>query len=220
VVEKRFAYRVTIRMEDYLFFASTEKGRVAETAPLLHNYALAYALGWAQSPYYHAVQIPAWKQQLQPVNQRGLYIYPALPVAVSHRMMQYNTTFESFRMVKEKSMGIPNWGFIKCIRPGSSFQTYVLSADRFTLPQRIRLGKWMSQALVTVEEVKLASARKARSAHLVNIRDLDQMPRYFDSMYNLLPSRLVRGAEWEDAVAGYEVDGMFLPESSFWRVSS
>ena len=49
---KRFAYRIRIELEDYLFFSSMEKGKVAETAPLIHNYALAYALSWAISPYY------------------------------------------------------------------------------------------------------------------------------------------------------------------------
>ncbi len=47
---KRFAYRIRIELEDYLFFASMEKGKVAETAPLIHKYALAYALSSAISP--------------------------------------------------------------------------------------------------------------------------------------------------------------------------
>ena len=120
---KRFAYRIRIELEDYLFFASMEKGKVAETAPLIHNYALAYALSWAISPYYQEQQAPGYEKQLQPLNEEGIYIFPASPLKVTHRLMQYNTTPEALWMVRHQSLGYPNWGFIKCLRPGSRFET-------------------------------------------------------------------------------------------------
>lgn len=221
---KRFAYRIRIELEDYLFFSSMEKGKVAETAPLLHNYALAYALSWAISPYYQEKQAPGYEKQLKPLNEEGVYIFPASPLEVTHRLMQYNTTPEPLWMMRPQSLGYPNWGFIKCIRPGSRFETYVVSHNPLSFPPRIRLGKWMSQARLEVEEVALERGTGKSSPVMVNVQDLPRLPATFTSMYNLLPTRLVKEAEWEEAVEGYWVkkaaegrdEREFLPESAFW----
>lgn len=216
-VEKRYAYQLQIELEDYLFFSSMEKGKVAETAPLLHNYALAYALGWSSSPYYYKAQAPAYKEQLHPLNERGTYIFPASPLHVAHRLMQYNTTPEPFLMTREQSTGFPNWGFIKCIRPGARFETYILSHQPVSLPKRIRLGKWMSQARLKVQEMTLVKGSGSRCDHLINVQDIASLPSYFSTLYHVLPTRLVMGAEWSEAVSGYRVGDLFLPEASFWR---
>lgn len=215
-IEMHFAYSIQIEMEDYLFFASMEKGKVAETASLIHNYALAYGLGWSASPYYHGQQAPAYAQQLQPLNDSGMYIYPASPLQVTHRLMQYNTTTESIYMVRGQSLGYPNWGFIRCIRPGSIFQTYALTQEPVKFPERIRLGKWMSQARLTVQECRVKKATGTRCSHLINVQDLREIPTYFSTLYNLLPTRLIAQVEWENAVPGYQVGDVFLPQSSFW----
>lgn len=215
-VTKRHAYKIVIELEDYLFFSSMEKGKVAETAPLLHNYALAYAMSWVVSPYYYEYQSPEYGRHLQPLNEQGTYIFPAAPLEVSHRLMQYNTTPESFLMTRAQSLGYPNWGFIKCIRPGSRFETYALSHHPLVFPRRIRLGKWMSQARLEVEEIVPEPGKGKRCASMINVQDLQKIPAYFTSMYNVLPTRLVRGAEWEQDVDGYRVGKRFLPEAVFW----
>ncbi len=38
-------YRCTIELHDSLYYATREIGRLYETEPILHNYALCYALG-------------------------------------------------------------------------------------------------------------------------------------------------------------------------------
>ncbi|MEW9033981.1 MAG: type I-D CRISPR-associated protein Cas5/Csc1, partial [Planifilum fimeticola] len=114
------------------------------------------------------------------------------------------------------SLGYPNWGFIKCIRPGSRFETYALSHNPLSFPPLIRLGKWMSQARLKVEEVAIERGTGKSSPIMVNVQDLPLLPVSFTSMYNLLPTRLVKEAEWEEAVEGYRVDKVFLPESAFW----
>ncbi|WP_164491617.1 type I-D CRISPR-associated protein Cas5/Csc1 [Staphylospora marina] len=205
-----------IELEDFLFFSSMEKGKVAETAPLLHNYALAYAMSWAVSPYYHEHQAPEYERHLQPLNHEGIYIFPASPVEVTHRLMQYNTTPEPFLMTRAQSLGYPNWGFIKCIRPGSRFETYALSYNPLSFPSRIRLGKWMSQARLEVEEVDPERGKGKHCPAMINVQDLPKIPTYFTSMYNVLPTRLVMGAEWENEVEGYWVGEVFLPEAVFW----
>ncbi len=205
-----------------MFFASMEKGKVAETAPLLHNYALAYALGWASSPYYHERQIPQYREHLQALNTQGIYIYPAIPLEVSHRLMQYNTIDETFVLKKEKNIGYPNWGYIKCIRPGARFRTYILSHDELNLPRQIRLGKWMSAASLHPKKVSIQPSQSKSSSHALNVQDLKELPSYFSALYNLLPTRLVQEVGWNEPVAGYllkdeEKDKqLFLPEAGFW----
>lgn len=216
-IEKRFAYRIVIELEDYLFFASAEKGKVAETAPLLHNYALAYAMSWAVSPYYYKYQAPEYSQHLQPLNEKGIYIFPASATEVTHRLMQYNTTSESFLMTRAQSLGYPNWGFIKCIRPGARFETYSLSHKSLSFPTWIRLGKWMSQARLEVEEITPEPGKGKQSPVMLNVQDLPKTPDYFTSMYNVLPTRLVKEAEWKEETEGYRIGEIFLPEAAFWR---
>ncbi|MFM6191875.1 type I-D CRISPR-associated protein Cas5/Csc1, partial [Planktothrix sp.] len=45
-------YRCTIELHDSLYFATREIGRLYETEPILHNYALCYALGLIDNPSY------------------------------------------------------------------------------------------------------------------------------------------------------------------------
>jgi CRISPR-associated protein Csc1 len=195
---------------------------VVETAPLLHNYALAYACGLARSPYYHEKQAPNYDHHLREVNQQGIYLYPAIAKDFQHCLMQYNTTTEMFSMAREKSLGFPNWGYIKCIQPGSVFETYLLSANEIDIPHRIRLGKWMSQASISISKVSLNKTKQRYSSHLINAADLVSTPHNYGSLYNMLPTRLVSGPSWEAPVDGYSLqneDGssLFLPASTFAR---
>src|SRR5438445_8489755 len=105
-------YRCDITLHDYRFFATTERGKVAETGPFIHNYALTYALGWAISPWYHEEQKPLYREELSRVGKR--YITPAQLIRGSSLVSQYNTLSESYSMNKGRSIGYPDWGFIKC----------------------------------------------------------------------------------------------------------
>ncbi|RAL26156.1 type I-D CRISPR-associated protein Cas5/Csc1 [Thermoflavimicrobium daqui] len=205
-------------LEDYLFFASMEKGRVAETAPLIHNYALAFALGWTSSPYYHEKQVPQYPSQLDPLNSKGLYIFPAMATKYTSRLMQYNTLDETWTLVKKKSIGYPNWGFIKCLSPGSKFYTYVLSADPIHFPNQIRLGKWMSSVSLQLKEVSLQKSMCKQCDHTMNVKDLPHLPVYFTSLYNILPTRVIQGMVWDEEIQGYRIgeEQVFLPEAAFW----
>jgi CRISPR-associated protein Csc1 len=222
VIAKKHAYRIEVTAEDYIFFASAEKGKVAETYPLLHNYALTYAMGWVHAPYHFAQQAPTYMQDFQALNEQGVYIFPARAMRCSQRMMQYNTTDEAYVLTREQSMGIPNWGYVKVICPGSVFVTYVISRDKLNFPAYIRLGKWLASCRLTVRELELSSAENAASSHLLNVRDMQQLPNFFLSLYNMLPSRLVQEAEWEHGIAGYKLmdaeskESLFVPESAYW----
>ncbi len=102
-------YRCDITLHDYLFFATTERGKVAETGPFIHNYALTYALGWAISPWHNEEQKPHYREELASVGQR--YVTPAKLVRGSYVVNQYNTMSESYSLGKAQSIGYPGLGF-------------------------------------------------------------------------------------------------------------
>jgi CRISPR-associated protein Csc1 len=192
-------YRCDLILHDYLFFATTERGKVAETGPFLHNYALTYALGWATSPWHNAIQKPRYREELGRVEKR--YVTPATLVRGSYLITQYNTMSESYALHKAQSIGYPNWGFIKCFRPGSTFRFYVLSADEVPIPRYLRLGKFMAKAALrcvpaTDVQQRSTSFNKQVIHPLLTWNDLaiSARPVVYDILANALPSRLIEHA--------------------------
>ncbi len=61
-------YRCDLTLHDYLFFASTERGKVAETSPFVHNYALTYALSWVQTVWHNEQQKARYHEDLTPIR--------------------------------------------------------------------------------------------------------------------------------------------------------
>jgi CRISPR-associated protein Csc1 len=199
------AYRCDLVLHDYLFFATTERGKVAETGPFIHNYALTYALGWAVAPWCNEIQRPRYREQLARAGNR--YVTPAALVRGSYLTTQYNTMSERYRLRKIQSAGYPDWGFLKCFRPGSLFRCYVLSAGAVQFPRYIRLGKFMTKTAVFATpasslQIRLVSfnEREARQQDILhplltwNDLPLSARPVVYDIIANALPSRLIEHA--------------------------
>lgn len=68
-------YRCDITLQEATFFSSREISNTYFTEPLLGNYALAYAFGLVQSPYFNQGEI-LYIQDLGRLNERGIYITP------------------------------------------------------------------------------------------------------------------------------------------------
>jgi CRISPR-associated protein Csc1 len=68
--------RCTLTLLEKTFFSSREISNVYYTEPLIGNYALAYALGFCQSPYANDGTI-YYHQHLGELNARELYVTPA-----------------------------------------------------------------------------------------------------------------------------------------------
>src|SRR5436305_12305133 len=81
-----------LTLHDYLFYASREMGRLYETEKYLHNYGLTYALGLAKAPYTSLTQIPRYPEDLNKVNELGVYVTPACP-------LQYAFAFRTVKMI-------------------------------------------------------------------------------------------------------------------------
>jgi CRISPR-associated protein Csc1 len=59
-----------------VFFSSQEISNYYQTAPLIGNYALAYALGLCHTPYFNDGTIH-YREHLADVNEQGIYVTPA-----------------------------------------------------------------------------------------------------------------------------------------------
>jgi CRISPR-associated protein Csc1 len=166
-----------------VFFASRELSDTYYTEGAIGNYALAYALGWARSPYRLTGKDtgqPKYLEDLTPLAEQ-CYILPAFPLegAVSFRFERFNALSDSYwyamtnnrvataredlplkRTGKKpntyRPSNFPQTGRLRVIERGSRFQTLVLG-DR-ELPEYIRVGKFTSKVRVDiVQEFTLTS---------------------------------------------------------------
>jgi len=79
-------HRCQLELHDSLYYATREIGRLYETEPVIHNYALCYALGWWIAdatpivfpknilPLLCPEQVPKYEEHLTPLNQQSIYI--------------------------------------------------------------------------------------------------------------------------------------------------
>ncbi|MBD2153173.1 type I-D CRISPR-associated protein Cas5/Csc1 [Leptolyngbya sp. FACHB-16] len=160
-----------------IFFASRELSDTYYTEGTIGNYALAYALGWARSPYYltgNDTGRPKYLEDLTPLANQG-YILPAWPLEgkPSFRFERFNALSDPYwylmarnRVATERedlplarqlaaSGKIPN-----SLRASNFPQTgrlrVIERGNRFQtlvlgdrpLPEYIRVGKFMSKVRV------------------------------------------------------------------------
>lgn len=205
-------YRGSIHLLDYIFYATVERGKMYETGAFIHNYALAYALQLVRSvPYTHQRQVPRYAEDLRPLNG-VIYITPGAPQTFAHRLVQWNTIRDAYAFPgKLPSLGYPDWGFARVLRPDSRFVFYVLLADREEAarfpalrellnaqPVRIRLGKFMGKARVDLEEATEVKRETAEftTTTMLNWRDLTLDPIACDIVASSLPTRLIKNVSF------------------------
>jgi CRISPR-associated protein Csc1 len=160
-------YRCTIELHDNLYYATREIGRLYETEPVLHNYALCYALGLVDSEqyatnvteeaayrYFCPEQVPMYETHLTPLNTQGIYVTPARAVSHTAVLNTWKYADNRYHVEMQKTQkNIPSFGRAKEIAPESRFEFFVISQKSLTFSRWIRLGKWMSKAEVNAEEL-------------------------------------------------------------------
>ncbi|QKQ76338.1 type I-D CRISPR-associated protein Cas5/Csc1 [Nostoc sp. TCL240-02] len=162
-----FIYRCKLELHDSLYFATREIGRLYETEPIIHNYALCYALGLVDSQIYSTTvaeeysyryfcpeQVPKYEEHLTPLNQQQIYVTPARSLNHSSILNTWKYANNNYHVEMEKTQkNIPSFGRAKEIAPESEFEFFVIYQKELKLPKWIRLGKWMSKAEVTVKQL-------------------------------------------------------------------
>ncbi len=208
-------YEGQLKLLDYLFFATVERGKVYETGMFVHNYALTYALGLVQSSSYtysNLKQQPNYEDELTPLNE-SIYLTPATPVHhVSHRLVQWNTLPEGYAFPgKPPSIGYPDWGFARVLRPQGKFRFYLLLHKDNNLnprldnllagqPIRVRLGKFNGKAKITLAKADKVTEKTGEfhSHTLLNWRDISSDPLVCDVITASLPTRLINHSHFTE----------------------
>ncbi|MBE9006367.1 type I-D CRISPR-associated protein Cas5/Csc1 [Fortiea sp. LEGE XX443] len=160
-------YRCQLELHDSLYYATREIGRLYETEPVIHNYALCYAMGLVDSEIYSTTvaeedsyryfcpeQVPKYEEHLTPLNQQEIYVTPARAISHSAILNTWKYANNNYHVEMEKTQkNIPSFGRAKEIAPESEFEFFVISQKELKLPKWLRLGKWMSKAELTVEQL-------------------------------------------------------------------
>ncbi|HAT15120.1 MAG TPA: type I-D CRISPR-associated protein Cas5/Csc1 [Microcoleaceae bacterium UBA11344] len=227
-------HRCQIELHDSLYFATREIGRLYETEPVIHNYALCYALGLVDSEIYSTTvseehsyryfcpeQIPKYEQHLTPLNQQGIYVTPARALSHSSTLNTWKYANNNYHVEMEKTQkNIPSFGRTKEIAPESKFEFFIISEKPLKLAKWIRLGKWMSKAAVEIVEQKEVK-RSTSEADLIFpylLNPLDVMFSHQVISYdvvNMPPVSLIQNVKINGQY--YEFDKLKIPACMQYR---
>jgi CRISPR-associated protein Csc1 len=222
-------YRCTLELHDSLYYATREIGRLYETEPILHNYALCYALGLVDSRvhattvseehsyrYFCPEQVPKYEEHLIPLNEQGIYITPGRAVHHASVLHTWKYANNSYHVEMEKTQkNIPSFGRAKEIAPESLFECFIMSEKSLTFPKWIRLGKWMSKAEVKTKALipKLNRENIFTCSHPLNPLDVmftNQVLSY--DTINMPPVSLIRNVQMRGEFYTFdELKGLKIP---------
>jgi CRISPR-associated protein Csc1 len=231
-------YRCTLELHDSLYYATREIGRLYETEPVLHNYALCYALGLVDNAtyattvseehsyrYFCPEQVPKYEEHLIPLSREGIYVTPAKSIRHSAVLHTWKYANNNYHVEMEKTQkNIPSFGRAKEIAPESMFECFIISEKSLILPRWIRLGKWMSKAEVRIEALtpKLNSEKVFNCAHPLNPLDVmftNQILSY--DTINMPPVSLIRNVQMRGEFYTFdELKDLKLPARMAYRFSS
>ena len=229
-----FVYRLELTLHEKVFFASREIDELFQTEPVLGNYALAYALGFAVTPYRLSEREdrPYYREDLSPLNEKGIYVTPGTPIgAPALEVERFNGMVESYwykmannAVVSDLAVRLdnarapvtnfPQKGRLRMLSRGNRFYCYVFSREALTLPRYIRLGKFLgkTRAEVTKDWRNPATnlIRGARVAAFLNPLDLTPETEIgYHDLFNLPPVPLIRNAQLSGRM--YQLDDIQLP---------
>ena len=229
-----FIYRCQIELHDSLYFATREIGRLYETEPVIHNYALCYALGLVDSEIYSTTvseehsycyfcpeQVPKYEPHLTALNQQGIYVTPGRSISHSSTLNTWKYANNNYHVEMEKTQkNIPSFGRTKEIAPESKFEFFIISEKSLKLTKWIRLGKWMSKAAVEIVEQKEVKRSPSETdfifPYLLNPLDVmftHQVISY--DVVNMPPVSLIQNVKMLGRY--YEFDNLKIPACMEYR---
>lgn len=233
-----FIYRCQLELHDSLYFATREIGRLYETEPIIHNYALCYALGLVDSEIYSTTvaeehsyryfcpeQVPKYEEHLTPLNQQGIYITPARSIKHSAILNTWKYANNNYHVEMEKTQkNIPSFGRAKEIAPESQFEFFVISQKQIKLPRWVRLGKWMSKAEVTFAELPKSKTMEGLFTCKYPLNPLDVMFTHQVISYdvvNMPPVSLIQNVQMRGQYYQFEgIPELKLPARMEYRFRS
>lgn len=228
-------YRCRLELHDSLYFATREIGRLYETEPILHNYALCYALGLVDNKQYATTvpeehsyryfcreQMPKYSEHLTPLNEQKIYVTPGRSLFHTSVLNTWKYASNNYHVKTEKTQkNIPSFGRAKEIAVESQFEFFILSDKLLDLPpwKWIRLGKWMSKAQVIFEQLPTIKLQQGKftCTHPLNPLDVMFTNQVFSyDVINMPPVSLIRNSQIQGQY--YAVDkNLNIPASMKYR---
>jgi CRISPR-associated protein Csc1 len=194
-----YVQQCVLRADGPIYYATREVGRLYETGDHLHNYALTYALGLAQSAYHVDSLQPSYQEHLSEVSARGIYVTPGTPRRITHMISSLKFGKETWHEDPgaKKTGNYPRYGRVKEIAPNSEFVFHVLSPAPIPLPRWVRVGIWMTKCEITIEAAgqisEAAPPLQPIVATALNPLDLTTEASAFD-IIPMPPNSLIRFA--------------------------
>ncbi len=231
-------YRCQLELHESLYYATREIGRLYETEPVIHNYALCYALGLVDSVVYSTTvaeqhsyryfcpeQVPKYEEHLTPLNQQGIYVTPARSIKHTTILSTWKYANNNYHVEMEKTQkNIPSFGRAKEIAPESQFEFFLISQKELKLPKWIRLGKWMSKAEVTVEQLPKYKTAEGVFTCVYPLNPLDIMFNNQVISYdvvNMPPVSLIQNVQMRGQYYQFDdIKGLKIPAQMEYRFSS
>lgn len=170
---------------DYLWFSSFEISKTAATLPLIHNYALSYAL----SGYSYGLYVGSTPRYADDLNAMQAYATPARPQAPSPRTRLTQNAVNSLTLRTDdapRGSNSPALGWRLVLDPvwhnaaGADdlpgFSFYLFARSSFRPPAVVRLGKKGCPVRLDWQEITGAVAiftdKTIRPTHAVNPLDV------------------------------------------------
>ena len=164
---------IEIEVHDPVFFSTREANKKITTGRYLHNYALTYSLLYAAGELESLTEYskrwektsdegPKYEEDFESLD---IYVFPARPIDIDFTTEVVNTTSETYHeeVTAERAKRYFSGHTLQRIDVGSTFRTYALIDNDFTLPHTSRLGKFMGK-------IKLKSKQREW-----NQKDLDDV---------------------------------------------
>jgi CRISPR-associated protein Csc1 len=189
-------WRGRFENHDFLWFATSDLNATATTQPILHNYALTYAI----CQYSHAAFLGYRPDYDADLDRMKAYALPTENRSAGRTRFTYNAIDEITQRtekivgddlkLKDARFNTPKLGHRVCLTPVASgpnrargnlscplgFEVYVFGWENFRPPAVFRLGKKGCPVRVWWAEVRDAqakiSAKQFSPVHPVNPRDL------------------------------------------------
>lgn len=225
-----FLYDCELEALDFIHFASLEIERRVIIQPVIHNYALTYAIFLANSRPAFLSQSdsikPKYKEDLNEINELGIYVTPAygLSVKISSYIWGAKEELLTYRELQVTKNYPPSMVRQEAISPNSRFRFFILSNQKIKLPRIIRLGKKRSPASINAKiyELKKIKPDKPYIVKILNPWDLPKDANFegISTVINIPPNRLFQDAVISSNEAYYSKDlKVIFPAFSFYARS-
>jgi CRISPR type I-D-associated protein Csc1 len=174
-------WRIVLRLDDFLWFSSYEWGNDNETAPLLHGYALSFAMSGVE----RVVAVGGVPRYAEDLEQIDIYCTPARllldqPRGRQRTVFTFNSVDGPTQLTQALAIGEkandPKFGKRQVLVPGLLFELFAFTRRGYAPPRVFRLGKKRSpvvrESLVEVRGKVFCTDEEVEPSHAVNPLDV------------------------------------------------